>query len=810
MDLRRRLEAALTGRYAVEHEIGRGGMSVVFLARDLRHSREVAVKVLRPELAASLGPERFLREIQVAAGLAHPHIVPLYDSGEADGCLFYVMPYIPGESLRDRLLREGRLGVSEAVALTREVADALEFAHRAGVVHRDIKPENILLQAGHAVVADFGIARAISAAGGDRMTASGIAVGTPDYMSPEQAAGDEHVDGRSDIYSLGCVAFEMLVGRPPFSGTTPQKVLAQKLGAAAPSLSALEPVPGAVSRAVARALQKLPEDRFPTAADFAAALSDVGRGRGLRLGRGAAAVAALGVVATLAFGWQWRRAHREDRATAGPDPTHIAVLYFDVLNDSAQLGSVASGITEDLIDALERVPTLTVISAAGVRPLRNHTPPPDSVARAFSVGTIVSGSVSRSADAVRVAVRLVEAASGRQLYSESFERAPGDLLVLEDSLTEDIAQFLRRQLGAAIALRARPTATRNAEAWELVRRSTELREYARQLSVSDGDAARRAYRQADSVAAQAAALDPRWIEPLLQRGWIAWSRAVVSVSRESNGPQSQFMAAIADGLTFAARALELSPADSRALELRGFLRYQEWTLRSGDTLQRAAAETDLRDAVSADPSRATAWYALSEVLSSKGEMAEAEAAARKAYDKDAYLQEAETVIPLLFFATLGRGEFTDAGHWCAEGQRRYPGNPNFLECRLTLLGWSGKGSADIAAAWREVARLDTVALVADGRPYRLLLVAAVVARSGSKDSAEAVVRQTRRAFPHADLDLQEASVRILQGEREAALQLLTAFLHQHPGYRGYVANHYWFRALQDDPRFAGLTGNVDR
>src|ERR1041384_840456 len=221
-DLRQRLQSALMGRYQVVREVGRGGMAIVYLARDPRHERDVALKVLRPELAATLGPERFLQEIKVAAGLAHPHILPLHESGDADGCLYYVMPFVPGESLRDRLVRAGQLPLDEALTITREVADALAYAHAAGIVHRDIKPENILLLAGHATVSDFGIARAISAAGSRRMTSQGIAVGTPDYMSPEQATAGDEIDGRSDIYSLGCVLFEMLTGQPPAWPTPPE------------------------------------------------------------------------------------------------------------------------------------------------------------------------------------------------------------------------------------------------------------------------------------------------------------------------------------------------------------------------------------------------------------------------------------------------------------------------------------------------------------------------------------------------------------------------------------------------------------
>ncbi len=217
-DLLDRLKTALADRYAIEQEIGAGGMATVYLAEDLKLHRKVAVKVLRPELAAALGPERFLREIEIAAKLHHPHILALHDSGEVDGFLYYVMPYVDGESLRDRLNREKQLPVEDALQIAREVADALGSAHRHDVIHRDIKPENILLEEGHAVVADFGIARAIHAAGGEQLTETGLAVGTPAYMSPEQAMGSKELDGRSDLYSLGCVLYEMLAGQPPFTG----------------------------------------------------------------------------------------------------------------------------------------------------------------------------------------------------------------------------------------------------------------------------------------------------------------------------------------------------------------------------------------------------------------------------------------------------------------------------------------------------------------------------------------------------------------------------------------------------------------
>ncbi|HTT67087.1 MAG TPA: protein kinase [Gemmatimonadales bacterium] len=268
-----RLTAALRDRYRIEREVGAGGMATVYLAHDLKHHRAVALKALRPELAAALGHERFLREIEIAAGLSHPHILPLYDSGEADGVLFYVMPYVEGESLRDRIRREKQLPLDDAMKVAREVADALSYAHTRGVIHRDIKPENIMLQSGHAVVADFGIARAVDAAGGARLTETGMAIGTPSYMSPEQAAGDRDLDGRSDLYALGCVLYEMLAGQPPFTGPTVESVIHQHLAAEPRSITQIRPaVPDEIAGVLQRALAKNPADRFNPVAQFAEAL----------------------------------------------------------------------------------------------------------------------------------------------------------------------------------------------------------------------------------------------------------------------------------------------------------------------------------------------------------------------------------------------------------------------------------------------------------------------------------------------------------------------------------------------------------
>ena len=348
-----RLTPALSDRYRIERELGAGGMATVLLAHDLRHDRDVAIKVLHPELAAMLGAQRFLGEITTTAKLQHPHILPLLDSGDANGLLFYVMPVVDGESLRARLDRETQLPVDEAVRIAREVASALDYSHRHGVIHRDIKPENILLHDGQALVADFGIALALSHVGGARMTATGLSLGTPQYMSPEQAMGERTVDARSDLYSLGCVLYEMLIGAPPFVGATAQAIIAQVITTLPNSVAAQRPtIPAYVDNAVSRALQKIPADRFQTVAEFAAALAGssgpptmTSASRGRRAdGRDATRrwplVAALGSVAGLGIGIGiGALAHR----AMSPAPSALPTVHVStpVARSSGGLGGLA-------------------------------------------------------------------------------------------------------------------------------------------------------------------------------------------------------------------------------------------------------------------------------------------------------------------------------------------------------------------------------------------------------------------------------------------------------------------------------------
>ncbi|MGH7534699.1 MAG: serine/threonine-protein kinase, partial [Gemmatimonadales bacterium] len=272
MELLEQLTAALGDRYRVERELGQGGMAVVFLAEDLKHHRRVAIKLLKPELSAALGSERFLREIEIAAALQHPHILPLYDSGQAGGLLYYVMPFAEGESLRQRLAREQQLPLDAALQITREVGSALQYAHEHGVIHRDIKPENVMLSGGQAVVADFGIARALHAASAEQLTLTGMVVGTPQYMSPEQSGG-AMVDGRGDQYSLACTLYEMLTGQTPWTGSSMPAMMARRLSQPAPRIRTIAPaVPQPVDEALARALSMDPDQRFSTPAEFAAVL----------------------------------------------------------------------------------------------------------------------------------------------------------------------------------------------------------------------------------------------------------------------------------------------------------------------------------------------------------------------------------------------------------------------------------------------------------------------------------------------------------------------------------------------------------
>jgi TolB-like protein len=548
-----RVTAALAGRYEIERELGRGGMATVYLARDRKHDRPVALKVLRPELAAVLGAERFLREIRLTARLQHPHILTLIDSGEADGLVYYAMPFVDGESLRGRLERAGPLALEEAVQIVRAVAAALDHAHRQEIVHRDIKPENILLHQGEAMVADFGIALALSGIAGDRLTETGITLGTAAYMSPEQASAEPDLDGRADVYALGCVTYELLAGEPPYTGPTAHAIIAKCLSAPIPRLSTVRAVPPGVERAVSRALAKERADRFPTAGAFAAALGAAPAGNGWPprrwLGVGAAAL----VAGLAAFVWLSGLGDAlAAKLALGRGPGRVAVLYFDNLSPDSGDAYLADGLTDEIISRLGDVARLTVQSRAAVKRFRGHAADdPASVGRALGVSHLVTGSVRRAGARVRVAVELVNAGSGARVWGTTLDRADGDVLAIEDDIAQAVAGGVIGRLAPAERAALTQRATRNPEAYDhylrgnfhLSRRASEadgrraLEEYQAALRLDPGFAA--AYGRLGLVYG----IYANWpweypgltIDSLLARGLAAADRAIALDSGAPDG-----------------------------------------------------------------------------------------------------------------------------------------------------------------------------------------------------------------------------------------------------------------------------------
>ena len=454
------LRDSLADRYDVERELGRGGMATVYLATDRKHRRSVAIKVLDQDLAASLGAERFLREIQTSARLQHPNILALHDSGEVEGSLYYVMPFVAGESLRHRLDREKRLPLDEALRVTREIAAGLAYAHAHGVVHRDIKPENILFsvatpgEAPHALIADFGIARGPSG-GSDTLTKAGISLGTPSYMSPEQASGEPRIDGRSDTYSLGCVLYEMLGGHPPFLGTSTQEILARHLRDPVPPLRTIRPeVPATVERAINKALAKLPEDRYATPKDFATALTlaptNTKRSRSW-------SVAAVALVLLLAGGYGLTTLLDQsgDRGTAANDSEpSIAVLPFTNVNGDSANAPFSDGVADELTTALGRVGGLNVVARASAFSFRHSGLDAREIGRRLGVRYIVGGRVRTSETRRRVGAELIDVESGTEIWSDTFDGdvGSGDVFAIQDSITRSIVrQVLPRIAGQALA-----------------------------------------------------------------------------------------------------------------------------------------------------------------------------------------------------------------------------------------------------------------------------------------------------------------------------------------------------------------------
>jgi serine/threonine-protein kinase len=575
-DLRAQLQSALADRYTLDLELGRGGMATVYLAQDLKHDRPVALKVLHPELAASLGPERFLREIKLAARLQHPHIMTVLDSGESAGHLWFTMPYIEGESLRDRLKRERQLPIADAVRLTREAALALDFAHRQGVVHRDIKPENILLVDGQALVADFGIARALGPEGEQRLTETGMSVGTPAYMSPEQSVGDKNLDARTDIYSLGTVLYEMLAGETPFSAPTAQAMIARRITETPrPLQQQRETVPDAVAQAVARALAKAPADRFATAAEFARALDPATPAAPVRaaaaedrprppaattttvatassrpalLRRPLALALGLGFLLGLGVLFGWIRSRGAAEPTGPGTAKLLAVIPFENLGDASD-EYFADGITDEVRGKLATLPGLRVIAGSSAGQYKHSTKTPQQIAQELGVQYLLIGKIRWEKGAggqsrVRVSPELVQVVGGAPpttKWQQPFDASLTDVFQVQADIAGRVARALDVALGAQVEQHLAEQPTQNLAAYDV---------YLKGVEAYNTGATPLRLRQALGYFEQAVALDTTFAT--------AWARLSQAGSL-LNGAAAPSPAVAARSRQAAERALALAP-----------------------------------------------------------------------------------------------------------------------------------------------------------------------------------------------------------------------------------------------------------
>ena len=526
-----RLKSALADRYAIEREIGSGGMATVYLAEDLKHHRNVAVKVLRPELAAALGAERFLREIEITAGLEHPHILTLLDSGEAGGFLYYVMPFIEGESLRDRLNREKQLPLDDALQVARNVAAALSYAHSHDVIHRDIKPENILLSGGEAVVADFGIARAITAAGGEKLTETGVSIGTPVYMSPEQAAGGKDLDGRSDIYSLGCVLYEMLAGDPPFGGSTVESIVHQHLSAEPPSVTVRRPAaPVEVAEAVKKSLAKTPADRFATAAQFAEALAVVEAAPRTTAApvavtakpkRNLIAYASIAILAIIGAYTIISRTVGPPEPAAASERPRLVVLPFENLG-APDDEYFADGITEEITSRLGEIQELGVIGRTSAIQYRGTDKPLRQIGEELTVDYVLEGTVrwQRSTEGpgrVRVTPQLIRVSDETHLWTDRYDAVLADIFEVQSDIAQQVASALGIALLAADPSVVDRRPTENLEAYDFYLRGKDY--YGRRLAGRDARTAVEMFERAVELDADFA---DAYAALAMARVWLYW------------------------------------------------------------------------------------------------------------------------------------------------------------------------------------------------------------------------------------------------------------------------------------------------
>ena len=735
----------MASRYSLQRELGEGGMAKVFLAHDLKYDRDVAIKVLRPDLAAEVGVGRFLHEIQVAARLHHPHILPLYDSDQVDGLAYYVMPYIRGETLRQQLRRERQLPVPEALQIAREVADALSYAHSMKVVHRDIKPENILLESGHALVADFGIARAIGES--QSLTSKGHIIGSPGYMSPEQIDGSEFIDGRSDIYSLGCVLFEMLVGQPPFRGSTVTAIIANRLTGPVPSARAFrELVPEAVDAALIKAMATLPADRFSTAAQFAEAL---GTPATVAIAVGTAQAMALEVAAVKS----------------------VAVLPFENMSTDPENEYFSDGITDDIIAQLSKISALKVISRTSSMQYKKTTKKIAAIAEELGVSAVLEGSVRRAGARVRIVVHLVDPKSEKHLWGETFDRQLTDVFEVQSEVAQQITGALELTLSADEKSRVEKKATASAEAYNhyLLGR----------FNVNKWSETN--VLKAIEHFNEAIERDPGYA---LAYAGLADAYELLSIGL-SNKPALENLGR---AKRMALKALEL---DNTLAEAHTSLAYARWL---GD-LDWSTAEREFTRALELKSSYVPAhqWYA--EYLAALGRHEEAQSQIRKAQQLDPLAVPVNRAVGwVLYFARQ-----YDAA--TAELEKALSMDAEFLGARL-VLWWVqvAKGSADKA-----IADIRKELLRPGSHSVKQLMLAYACASAGSSEEATGLLWELDQKLVQEDrLALLSTFPLVALGEKDRAFQQLSrAYEHREPGLM-FLKVAPWLDQLRGDPRYRML------
>ncbi len=746
-DLLERLSAALAARYKLQRELGQGGMAKVYLAHDLKYQRAVAVKVLLSELTESVGSTRFLHEIQIAARLHHPHILPLYDSDEAQGFLYYVMPYVEGETLRERIARERQLPVGDALQIAREVADALSYAHKSGVVHRDIKPGNILLESGHASVADFGIARAVGVASSQPLTGPRHVIGTPTYMSPEQIEGSEYLDGRSDIYSLGCVLFEMLVGEPPFPGTTLESIVARRLTGPTPSARAFrELVPEPIDAALKKALARLPADRFVSAAQFAEALATP-------VTTGIAVGAAQAMV--------------QEAASA----KSVAVLPFENMSTDPENEYFSDGITDDIIAQLSKISALKVISRTSSMQYKKTTKKITAIAEELGVAAILEGSVRRAGPRARIVVHLVDPRTEKHLWGETFDRQLTDIFEVQSEVAQQITGALSLALSPEEKQRVEKKATGDAEAYNLYL----LGRY----NLNKWSAAE--IQKAIEHFQEAIAKDPGYG---VAYAGLADAYELLSIGFGSKAPVEY----LAQAKGMALKALEM---DDSLAEAHTSLAYARWL---GD-LDWVGAEREFKRALELKSSYVMAheWYA--EYLAALGRHDEALAAIKKAQQLDPLSVPVNRAVGWVVY-------FSRRFDPAIEELRKTLGmDPDFLGARL-VLWWAllAKGSHDeaITDIRKEVERPGL-------RTMKKLMLGYACALAGRLEEAGGILWELQPKIEGENrLALLAAMLFIAMDDKDRAFeQLERAFQIREPGLV-FLRVAPWADPLRSDKRYQSL------